>query len=101
MKISHSASPRNRSSRNSRSPAKSCVVAGAAAVASAVLAPADARISVSATDSPALGSAMDVIGHRFWSWDLRELHDTINHIRPPIAGYARYGDRDGRRRRLM
>src|SRR6266702_2507875 len=95
MKISHSASPRNRSSRNSRSPAAGSVTAGVATEAAVV--PAVARASVSATGSPAIGSAMDVIGHRFWPSDLRELHDTTDHIGPQVAGNARnarYGERD-------
>src|SRR4051812_44716595 len=58
MKISHSASPRNRSRRNSRSPAATAsVTAGATARAlSSVLA---------ATAGPAIGSATDVIWYRF------------------------------------
>src|SRR4030088_1251137 len=104
MKISHSASPRNRSSRNSRSPAAGCVITGkatgavasvvSASVLASVLAPADARTSVFAADGPTTGSAMDVIGHRFGSRNLREWHDSTDHIGPRIAGNARYRERD-------
>src|SRR3982074_2044196 len=100
MKISHSASPRNRSSRNSRSPAAGCVITGtatgavASVVSASVLASADARTSVFAADGPATGSAMDVIGHRFGSRNLREWHDSTDHIGPRIAGNARYRERD-------
>src|SRR5437763_16167881 len=91
MKISHSASPRNRSSRSSRSPAAGCVIAGAATVAAAVS--PFARMSVPATECPAIGSAMEVIGHRLSQSDLRELHDKIDHIRSQVAGKAGYKDR--------
>src|SRR3954454_18303192 len=58
MKISHSASPRNRSSRSSRSVAATGnETAGAAAVARAR--------SVPAMEGPAIWSARDVIWYRF------------------------------------
>src|ERR1700716_2849167 len=66
MKISHSARPRNRSSRNSRSPPAGNEMAGTEAAA------ADAGSCVIASAGPASGgpairSAMDVIWHRLWN----------------------------------
>src|SRR5476651_2454534 len=59
MKISHSASPRNRSSRNSRSvPATGNEIAGADGVARATSSTAPAM------EDPATESATDVIWHR-------------------------------------
>src|SRR5206468_605600 len=57
MKISHSANPRNRSRRNSRSPATGSVIAGAEATAALL----------SLRGVPATGSAMDDIWHRWFS----------------------------------
>src|ERR1700733_6104357 len=64
MKISHSARPRNRSSRSSRSPLTGTEIAGAAAAAGAV-AGSPAIMSVApASGGPAIRSAIDVIWHR-------------------------------------
>src|SRR6185503_2870960 len=60
-KISHSAMPRNRSSRSSRSPATGSVIAGAETAAASVFA---WLALVSPRGVPAIGSAMDVIWHR-------------------------------------
>src|SRR3981081_3243256 len=64
MKISHSASPRNRSSRNSRSPPVGNVIAGAVAAGPG---PRAITSASAASGGPAIRSAMDVIWHPVWA----------------------------------
>src|SRR4051794_3495602 len=64
MKISHSASPRNRSSRSSRSPPTGIEMAVDETVRADAASPAIAS-AVSASLDPEIRSAMDVIWHHF------------------------------------
>src|SRR3954451_22607099 len=84
MKISHSARPRNRSSRNSRSPTAGNAIAGADGTAAASpLAAADVTLALAPSSGvPAIGSAMDVIWHRLDSWALRAGPDRNRSYRP-------------------
>src|SRR3954449_4535818 len=64
MKISHSAKPRNRSSRNSRSPTAGKVIAGAAVLGASVASAAGAGAAMApGADGPGRRSAIDVIRH--------------------------------------
>src|ERR1700739_2706403 len=63
MKISHSARPRNRSSRSSRSPLTGTEMAGAAATGAVADSPAITSVAP-ASGGPAIRSAIDVIWHR-------------------------------------
>src|SRR3978361_1232817 len=92
MKISHSASPRNRSSRNSRSPTAGNAIAGADAAASlvtgAVLVSALASVLAPSSDVPATVWAMDVIRPRLDSWAVGHYAlalTEIDHIGPQLA----------------
>src|ERR1035438_9667921 len=64
MKIIHSARPRNRSSRNSRSPPAETAVAGGDKAADADAAPGAIVSAVPARGGSAIRSATDVIWHR-------------------------------------
>src|ERR1700730_4462833 len=64
MKISHSASPRNRSSRSSRSPPAGNKIAGTDAADAAAVSRTTAS-AAPASGGPAIRSAIDVIWHRF------------------------------------
>src|ERR1035437_831605 len=66
MKISHSAMPRNRSSRSSRSPPTGSEMAGAKAAGAGAASSAIAS-AAPARGGPAIRSAMDVIWHRSWA----------------------------------
>src|SRR6266581_1573842 len=81
MKISHSAMPRNRSSRSSRSPAAGSETAGTETAGAASRAIASA---VPAGGGPAIRSAMDVIWHRF-EVGFTRLHDAKDNIGPHVA----------------
>src|ERR1700739_1657273 len=63
MKISHSARPRNRSRRSSRSPLTGTEMAGAAATGAVAGSPAITSVAPASGD-PAIRSAIDVIWHR-------------------------------------
>src|SRR6185312_13443199 len=85
-KISHSAMPRNRSSRNSRSPVTGSVIAGAAALS-------PAAVLLSLRDVPATGSAMDDIWHRWFGIYACTARDK-DHIGPQPAHKIRKQRRD-------
>src|SRR3954470_14021635 len=93
MKISHSASPRNRSSRNSRSPTAGSVIAGADTTIASSLASAD---FASLAACPAIGSAIDVIRHRFSASRTFAVAGKDN-IGPQIAHKIWTADRAGLR----
>src|ERR1700737_2739377 len=90
MKISQSASPRNRSTRSSRSLPIGSEMAGTetAGAGAASLAIASAA---SARGGPAIRSAMDVIWHRLEQVGFRRLHDTKDSIDPGVASKIRGG----------
>src|SRR5882724_8258284 len=94
MKISQSASPRNRSSRNSRSPTPGNAIAGADDAAAASLVAGAALVSalVPSSGVPAIGSAMDVIWHRLDSWALRAGTDQNRSYRPATCTQDTLGD---------
>src|SRR5690349_13325619 len=83
IKISHSASPRNRSSRNSRSPAATASVT-AGVVAGALSMPA-------ATAGPARGSATDVICQHF-ERDVSSSPKTASGYKLQALRMARHGE---------
>src|SRR6266702_1292919 len=92
MKISHSAKPRNRSSRNSRSPAAGSTIAGAAVAAASSSAP------LASTGGPAIGSAIDVIRHRVGKRTFAPTPVENDNIGPQLADNIQ---RLGRRRRAL
>src|SRR5882672_8227779 len=64
MKISHSAMPRNRSSRSSRSPPAAIAIAGVSATGAVAAAARALASAAPASGGPAIRSAIDVIWHR-------------------------------------
>src|SRR5215211_454801 len=84
MKISHSASPRNRSSRSSRSPAAGSVIAGADVTGAASRA---AATPASFGGAPSSRSAMDVISYRLGQLPSCEYGRTVrkDNIGPLVA----------------
>src|ERR1700736_5639644 len=93
MKISHNANPRNRSSRNSRSPAAGSTIAGAAVAAASSFAPL-----ASPMGGPAIGSAIDVIRHRVGKPTFAPAPVENHNIGPQLADKIH---RLGRRRRAL
>src|SRR6476620_2341226 len=86
MKISHSASPRNRSSRSSRSPPTGIEMAGTAAGA---IVASGAIVSASpARGGPEIRSAMDVIWHRVEVGPQRQIV-SVRYLQAIYVGAAR------------